>query len=277
MSKILVTGPTGNVGKHVVASLAEMGHDVRALVRDPRKASLPEGVDVARGDLPSPHSLVAALRDVDSVYLMWPGLAVETRVVELIGEHARRIVYLSADVPDLADGEEPTIFHQEIERLIRQSGLTWTFVRAIDFATNTLGWADQIKRGVVRLPYGQASRSLIHERDIADVVVHVLGSDGHEGQKYLVTGPESITQAEIVGIIGEATGRDVPWEELPISIARKQLTAAWGNAGFADARLKAWASFVQSPERVTNEVERLLGRPARTFRSWALEHADDFR
>src|SRR5919109_3586101 len=142
MSKILVTGPTGNLGNYVVSLLADMGRDARALVRDTGKASLPEGVDVARGDLLSPHTLVGALRDVDSVYLMWPRLAVEPRVVELIAEHARRVVYMSADVPDLADGEEPTIFHQEIERLMRQSGLTWTFVRAIDFATNTLGWAD---------------------------------------------------------------------------------------------------------------------------------------
>ncbi|HJS96047.1 MAG TPA: NmrA family NAD(P)-binding protein [Solirubrobacteraceae bacterium] len=277
MSKILVTGPTGNVGRHVVASLAEMGRDVRALVRDPRRASLPESVEVARGDLSSPDTLAGALRGVDSVYLMWPGLAVEPRVVELIARHARRVVYLSADIPDLADGEEPTIFHQEIERLIRRSGLDWTFVRAIDFATNTLGWADEIKRGVVHLPYGEASRSLIHERDIADVIVHVLGSDGHEGARYVVTGPESITQAEIVAIIGEAIGRDVRWEDLPISIAREQLAAAWGSAAFAEARLEAWASFVESPERVTDQVERLLGRPARTFHSWAQEHADDFR
>src|SRR3954453_22186604 len=85
--KILVTGPTGNVGKHVVSLAAEMGHDVRALVRDPGKASLPEGVDVAHGDLSSPDTLLAALRDVDSVYLMWPGLAVDARVVELMAEH----------------------------------------------------------------------------------------------------------------------------------------------------------------------------------------------
>jgi hypothetical protein len=64
---------------------------------------------------------------------------------------------------------------------------------------------------------------------------------------------------------------------LPLGIAPEQLTAAWDNAGFAKARLKAWASFVESPERVTDELERLLGRPARTFRSWAQEHADDFR
>ncbi|MFB0627059.1 hypothetical protein [Streptomyces sp. AB3(2024)] len=59
--------------------------------------------------------------------------------------------------------------------------------------------------------------------------------------------------------------------------ARRQLTAAWGNAEFVDARLRAWGAFVESPERVTGTVERVLGKPARTFRSWTGEHADEFR
>ncbi len=129
----------------------------------------------------------------------------------------------------------------------------------------------------MRWPYGQASRSLIHERDIADVAVHVLTSTGHDGGRYVLTGPESAYRAELVRIIGEAVARKVRWEDLPVKTARMQLTAAWGNAEFVEARLKAWESFVDSPERVTDAVERLLRRPARTFRSWAEEHADDFR
>ena len=93
----------------------------------------------------------------------------------------------------------------------------------------------------------------------------------------MITGPESLTHAELVAVIGDAVGHAVVWEDLPVETARQQLTAAWGNADFVDARLKAWESFVESPERVTHTVERLLGRPARTFRSWAEEHADDFR
>ncbi|MFH8371248.1 SDR family oxidoreductase [Streptomyces sp. NPDC018031] len=277
MSTILVTGATGNVGRHIVSALAAAGHRVRALVRDPHRASLPAGVEAVRGDLTDPGSIEAALHGVTSVFLMWPGLPVSPRVVELIAEHAERVVYLSADVTDLRDGERPVVFHQEIERLIRNTGLSWTFVRAIDFAGNTLGWADQIRRGVVRLPYGQAARSLIHERDIADVAVRALTTGGHERAAYVITGPESIPQAELVRIIGEVTGRDVRWEELPAEVAREQLAAAWASAEFADARLRAWAGFVDTPERVTDTVERLLGRPARTFRSWAEDHADDFR
>jgi uncharacterized protein YbjT (DUF2867 family) len=277
MGRVLVTGASGNVGRLVVSSLAEAGEEVRAFVRDPDKAPVADAVEVLSGDLTSPQTLVPALREVDRVFLVWPGLPVDPGVVDAIADHASRVVYLSTDVSDLADDEPPTSFHQEIELLIRKSGLSWTFVRPIDFATNTLAWAGQIREGVVRLPYGRASRSLIHERDIAEVVTHVLTSPGHDGAKYVITGPESIPQAELARIIGQVIGRDVRWEDLPLDAAREQLTAAWGNAEFVEARLNAWGSFVESPERVTDTVERLLGRPARTFRSWAEEHAADFR
>ncbi len=275
-TKILVTGGTGSVGRHVISELVARDCDVRAVVRDPCTASLPPGIGVARGDLSSPETLGAALRDVGSVYLMWPALPVEPRVVDMIASRAERVVYLSADVPDLADGEQPVSFHQELERLIRKSGLSWTFVRGIDFATNTLRWAEQVKQGVVRLPYGQASRSLIHERDVARVVAHVLTSDGHDEAKYLITGPESIPQAELVRTIGEAIQRDVRWQELTPAQAREELTESWGDAELVDARLRAWSALVDSPERVTDTVERLLGAPAMTFREWAQDHVDDF-
>lgn len=278
MTKILVIGANGSVGRHVVASLVEGGHEVRALVRDASTSALPAGVEAVEGDLAAPESLTAALDGgVDGVYLMWPGIPVQPRVVELIAEHAERVVYLSTDVPDLADDEPAVIFHQEIERLIRRSGLAWTFVRAIDFAGNALGWADQVRAGVVRWPYGRARRSLVHERDIAEVAVRALTEDGHDGGKYLVTGPESLAHAELVRIIGEELGTEVRWEELAPETARAELTAAWGNAAFVESRLRAWESFTREPERVTDTVERVLGRPARSFRSWVREHAADFR
>ncbi|WP_433477441.1 NmrA family NAD(P)-binding protein [Spirillospora sp. CA-142024] len=277
MSEFLVTGATGRVGRHVVNALAEAGHDVRALVREPGNAALPDRVEIFQGDLASPHAVERAARDVEGVYLMWPGLPVEPRVVDAIARDARHVVYLSTDVADLADDEPATSFHQEIERQIRRSGAGWTFVRAIDFAANTLAWAGQIRQGVVRWPYGDAARSLIHERDIADVAVHALTTPGHDGNAYVITGPESITHREQVRVIGEVIGREVRWEDLPAEIAREELTAAWGDAGFVQARLDAWKRFADEPERVTGTVERLLGRPARTFRQWAEDHAADFR
>ncbi|MCA2227143.1 NmrA family NAD(P)-binding protein [Nonomuraea aurantiaca] len=279
MSRILVTGATGNVGKHVVSQLAEAGLQVRALVRDPGRAKLPEGVEVVKGDLSVPETLEPALKDVESVFLIWPGFAAETArdVVQAIAAHARRVVYLSADVEDLADGEEATLFHQEVERLIRHTDLSWTFLRPVGFAANTLGWADQVREGVVRWPFGEARRSLIHEKDIAAVATHVLTSAGHGGAKYVLSGPEQLSQAEQARIIGEAVGREVRWAELPPAVAREQLLAAWGDARFVDGALAGWGAFVDTPERVTDTVPKLLGRPALTFREWAADHAADFR
>ncbi|GAA2990272.1 hypothetical protein GCM10010519_24970 [Streptomyces lactacystinicus] len=133
MTEILVIGATGSAGRRVVAALVEGGHAVRALVRDAAKTVLPAEPE---GLGPAPAGRVEA------VYLMWPGLPVRPRVVELIARRPRRVVHLSADVADLADDEPAVVFHQEIERLIRHSGLDRTFVRAIDFADARLrAWA----------------------------------------------------------------------------------------------------------------------------------------
>ncbi|MBO1414543.1 hypothetical protein [Streptomyces sp. FH025] len=59
--------------------------------------------------------------------------------------------------------------------------------------------------------------------------------------------------------------------------ARERLTAAWGDAAFVESRLRARESFTREPERVTDTVRRVLGRPPRDFRSWVRDHAADFR
>ncbi|TDE34623.1 NAD-dependent epimerase/dehydratase family protein [Nonomuraea mesophila] len=276
MGKILVTGATGNVGRHVVTRLAEAGLEVRALARNPERAHLP--VETVRGDLTVPESLEPALDGVESVFLLWPTTSADsaTDTITAIAKHARRVVYLSADTADASDDEQPSYFHHQVERLIRHSGAGWTFLRPGGFAANTLMWADQIRQGVVRWPFGQAARSLIHEKDIAAVAVHALTSAGHNGATYALTGPEQLTQAEQVRVIGEVLGREVRWEELPVEKAREQLMAAWADPSFVDLALQGWETFVSRPERVTDTVERLLGRPALTFRRWAEDRAADF-
>jgi uncharacterized protein YbjT (DUF2867 family) len=187
------------------------------------------------------------------------------------------VVYLSAmAVRDDLD-EQPGAVWAGVERLIRRTSLEWTFLRPSGFATNALMWADQIRAaGVVRWPYGAATRSLIHERDIAAVAVRALTGDGHAGARYVLTGPEAMTQVEQVHAIGEAIGRPVSWEELSPDIARKELLAAWGDASFVDIALGSWADMVTAPEPVTRTVEQITCVPARTFREWAADHADAF-
>jgi len=278
--KILVTGATGTVGRQVVSQLLDTGSDVRALVRDPDSADLPGGVELLRGDLSDPASLAAALDSVGAVFLVWPFTSPEAAtdiapgVVEMIAEQGRRIVYLSAD----AAGGNRESFWAKLERLVQHSAAEWTLLRPTGFAKNTLMWAEQIRTdGVVRWPYAEAARSLIHEADIAAVAVRALTQDGHTGQTYVLTGPETLTQTEQVHAIGEAIARPLRFEEISPDEARPGLVAALGDEAFADGALHAWATFVTQLERVTSTVQEITGTPARTLREWAADHADDFR
>ncbi|HEX8008189.1 MAG TPA: NAD(P)H-binding protein [Trebonia sp.] len=277
---VLVTGATGNVGRHVAAGLRDAGITVRALSRNPSQDRLPVGVDAVTGDLTHPDSVRAAAAGADAAFLLWPSITAEGAgaAVRAIAVHVWRIVYLSAiSVHDGAAPEDNGVWGQ-VERAIEQSGAEWTFLRAGGFAANTLAWAERIRSdGVVRWAYGEAARSLIHERDIADVAVRALTEDGHAGAKYVLTGPETVTQADQARVIGEAAGLPVRWEEAPAEEIRGQLAAVTGDQAFAGHALAYWASLIDRPEPVTRTVEEITGTPARTFRDWARDHAGDFR
>lgn len=269
--EILVIGATGNIGRHVVVGLRERGASVRTLSRFPGAT--------ATGDLTRPETLHSALSGVDSVFLLWPFLSADgaREVVDTIAEHARRIVYVSAlSVRDDASPEENGVWGQ-VEAAIRRTGLEWTFLRPGGFATNTLEWASAIRTGQpARMPYPEAARSLIHERDIADVAVLALTEDGHTGRSYPLTGPAALTQAEQVRVLGTVAGQPGVAEEIPADEARAGMLA-WADEEFADAALAYWRSLVDTPEPVMSTVEELTGHPARTFTQWAQDHADDFR
>ncbi|MBY8871483.1 NAD(P)H-binding protein [Micromonospora sp. PLK6-60] len=276
---ILVTGATGTVGREVVSLLAARGERVRAVSRRPATAELPDGVQVVAADLADPASLAPHLTGVRAVFLIWPftdpaaARARAPEVARLIAARGARIVYLSAP-----GAEYPETFWGIVERAVEESGAPWTFLRPVGFAANTLGWAGQIRAGdVVRWPYGAAARSLVHERDLAEVAVAALTTDDHLGARHLISGPTTLTQEEQVHAIGRVLGRELRWSEQPVEEARRALTASFGDAAFADLALAGWAGFVAEPEAVTDTVETVTGHPARSYAEWVADHAADFR
>lgn len=270
-------GATGNIGQHVVRMLRDRGLAVRGLAR--HVSDLPEGVDRVTADVRDLDALRAAVRDIDAVLLVWPFMAADgiDDVAAVIGQPGRRVVYVSAmSVRDDVPLERNGVWGR-VEDAIRRSGADWTFLRASGFATNTLQWAPAIRAGrPVRVPYLRAARSLIDERDIADVAVLAMTSPGHAGRAYALTGPAAVTQAEQVRLIGAAAGLPVSAEEAGHDEARAEMLS-WAEPGFADAALAYWASLVTTPEPVTDTVRQLTGSSARPFASWARDHAADFR
>src|SRR5512135_3600442 len=108
------------------------------------------------------------------------------------------------------------VLHADIERLIAATGLESTIIRPGMLASSAFSWwATAIRAGgIVRWPYGAAETAPVHDHDVAAVAARTLYEDGHAGGDYVLTGPESLSQAEQVGIIGDVLGRRIRFEEL---------------------------------------------------------------
>ncbi|GAA5103531.1 SDR family oxidoreductase [Nocardia iowensis] len=275
---ILVTGATGKVGRQAVTQLHEAGVEVRALVRRPESADLPPGVEVVLGDLSDPDSLDAALDGVHAVFLVWPTLdadAAAPAVVRKLAERVAHIVYLSAMGADEQAGAVIGS-HGYLERLIDDTGVGRTFVRAGGFAGNDLGWAESIRaEGIVREYYDDWRRSVIHERDIAAVGVRAL-LEGHTGTVYEVTGPELLTAPQRARIIADALGVPVRFEKM----SRDEMLAGmstWIPVDEVDNALVEMDEMTAQPEPVLSTVTEVTGAPAHTYREWVADHLADFR
>jgi len=280
---VLVTGATGRVGRAVVGLLSDAGVPVRALTRGGAEAAaLPASVEVVTGDLTVPESLDAGLRGVDAVFLVWTAPpATAPAVVERLAKHARRVVFLSSPHqtrhPFFQQPNPMAQMHADIERLIAAAGLESTIIRPGMFASNALfWWAPAIRAGgVVRWPYGAAETAPVDDRDVAAVAARTLYQDGHAGGDYVLTGPQSLSQAEQVRIIGDAAGRRITFVELSPEEFRGETEGSWPRP-VVDMLLAAWGATLGRPAFVTATVSDILGSPARTFRQWAADHAAAF-
>jgi uncharacterized protein YbjT (DUF2867 family) len=279
---VLVTGATGRIGSAVVDLLVDAGVPVRALTRRSEAAAmLPANVEVVTGDLTAPESLDAALRGVGAVFLVWTAPpATAPAVAERLATYARRVVFLSSPHqtphPFFQQPNPMAVLHADIERLIAASGLESTIIRPGMFASNVLfWWASAIRaHGVVRWPYGAAETAPVDDRDVAAVAARTLYQDGHAGGDYVLTGPESLSQAEQVSIIGDVLGRRITFEELSPDEFRRETEGSWPRP-VVDILLAAWGATIGRPAFITSAVVDILGS-ARSFRQWVADHAGAF-
>ena len=108
------------------------------------------------------------------------------------------------------------------------------------------------------------------------VAAAVLLDDGHAGARYVLTGPESLTQAGQARAIGAAIGRPLRVEELPPA-AFRQAAAAHLPAAAVDDLLRYLAEYVGRTAEMSADLEKLIGRPPVTFAAWAAGRAASFR
>lgn len=266
---VLVTGATGLVGRSLVGQLLAAGATVRALSRRPETADLPDGVEVVGGDVCEPASLVPALAGVDRVYLFTGGPAANGFAGLARDAGVECVVMLSG----LGTGDPASV-----EQPLAGAGLEWTHLRPGAFSSNALWqWGEAIRTtGTVRGPYWDAAAAPIHEADIAAVAATALLRDGHGGQRYVLTGPESLTYRQQIARIAQATGREITVVEEAPQQARERMLAELPEP-IVDRLLTLWADAVGHPATVQPTVEDITGRPARSFAQWAGDHVADFQ
>lgn len=265
---ILVTGATGNIGRRIIDHLIDLGaNDIRALTTNPAKAKLPDGVTPVTGYLGKPETLPAALAGVDRMYL---APLPETLDVTLEMAKAANVSYVVA----LSGGEH----WQRYADTVAASGLTHTQLGPGEFLENFAIWSEPIKSTrTVREPYPSAVEAPIAMDDIARVaaVLLVKPKQSHHGQMYELTGPESLTRAEIAEQIGVGIGVDVTFEQCSRAEAEAALQAIMGsNAAWY---LDVMASGVDEPQQANQLVAELSGVPAQSVAQWAAANAALFR
>lgn len=273
---ILVTGATGTTGSEVVKQLAERGEKVRAMSR--REVEI-RGAEGVKADFSDPSSLARAVDGVSAIYLVTtppkPIIDHDVALVEAAeAAGVERIVKLSA-----ISGGEPGTWHIRSEQPVRGSGLGWTILRPGTFASNMVPYAPMIKN---RAPLPNWTKGgavgIIDPRDIAGVAVEALTANDHIGQVYTLTGPELLTFAQQVAVLGRVLGTRIEIEDVPIDHARNMML---GNGMDPESVEDSIAGMTRLAEGryalLTDDVSQILGRAPITFATWANDHRDAFR
>lgn len=263
---ILVIGGTGKTGRRVTKNLTEQGHNVRVVGRRTEPAF----------DWENQDTYADALKDIDRAYIVYyPDLAVPgsrdaitTLTKKALEAGLEKVVLLSGK------GETEA---EACEDIVANSGLNYTLVRASWFNQNFSEGAflDFVLNGVVALPMPEAEIPFVDADDIADVVSKVLIDDSYNGQTITVTGPQKRTFKEVVKIMAEASDKTIQFA--PISI--EEFKEGMRKAGLPDSYVWLFGYLFQevlgnsNNQEISNDVMKVLGRPAKDFETYAKQTA----
>jgi uncharacterized protein YbjT (DUF2867 family) len=239
---LLLTGATGRVGSALLTRLTASGRPVRCLVRDPRRLGAERvRVQIALGDLSDPASFRNALRGVDTVVHLaaairdQPGGSIEElnavatwRMVQAAHRAGvERFVFFSAQS---ASAHNRTRFMRAkalAERAVDESGVPHTiFAPSIVYAPGDVLLTLLERMALLPVvPISGSGRALfqpIWSHDVADCVMAALARPA-SGERYELSGPETLSYDAIVEIVLRAAGRPRPLVHVPLGVVSRFL------------------------------------------------------
>ena len=264
--KILVLGANGKTGKRVAERLQQR-NDIE-IVMGSRTAE-------PAFDWENPETWPAVLKGADAVYITFqPDLAVPA-ATEIIQKFTFLATRLGVQKMVLLSGRGEKEA-QVCEEIVKASAKNWTIVRASWFNQNFSEsfFLDPILAGIVALPRAEALEPFTDADDIAAVVTASLLEEKHNGKTYELTGPRLLTFQQAVQEIAEASGRNISFQELTLAQYIQMLQEyqipedhIWLVNYLFEHVLDGRNS------SITNDIEKVLGRKAKDFKTYAQETA----
>jgi uncharacterized protein YbjT (DUF2867 family) len=276
-----VSGATGNVGAQVVEQLQKQGVQVRAgdLQVERITERFGAAVQPAAFDFGRPETFAPALQGVEGLFLMRPPQITDVEkymfpaVDAAVSAGVRRIAFLSL----IGIEENTRVPHYKVEQYLKAGKTAYTFLRASYFMQNlnTTHREEIRQRDEIYIPVGKARTSFIDVRDIAAVAALALTVDGHANQAYDLTGGEALDYHQVADLFSEILGRKIEYKH----------PAVWQYAAYqlqhgqplAYTLVTAWLynnTRRGMAERVTGEVQRLLGRSPIRMRQYIQDYQE---
>jgi NAD(P)H dehydrogenase (quinone) len=281
---IFVIGGTGTIGRSLLAELERLEAPARVLVRSDEKAAAvaAHGFEVVRGDVEGLPELEGALEGVDSLFLLTPQHPRQTELQNAAVEAARRtgvrrIVKVSGSSAVTGDASSSWVgrAHAETERAIAESGLAYAILRPNYFMQNMLGMAERIRNGELAASFGEARLALIDARDVGAVAATILLSNGRFDERiYDLSGPESLTFAEVAERLSAALGREIRFVDTPLEVTLDGMRSRGAPDWLVEHIRQIVGVFrTNAGAAVSPDVEQILGRPPRSVDEFARDYA----
>ena len=282
---ILITGASGNVGKTVLQEVAKSGAQHRAMYRSAAEAAKASaGTETVVADFAKPETLGAALKNVDSVYLVCspiPELVqLESNMIDACSAAGvKHVVQNSA----LGAGDYDKSFpgwHRKVEEKLKGTRLSWTILRPNSFHQNVVAFfAPTIRtQGVFYNSMRDAKNSFLDVRDIAAVAAKSLAAGEHAGKIYELNGPEAINYAELAKKVSKVAGREVKYVDIPMDAQKKAMLDQGMPEWLTTALLDLQQYYVNGKGGETDGLlQKLLGRAPITMAEFLKENAVEFR
>jgi len=278
MSKILITGATGNLGSDTIDFLLTKTNSasIAALVRDKdtnKVAALKEkGIEIRVGNYDDSASLVSAFSGIDQLYFI-SGNNLETRekqhenVVNAAKEAGvKRVIYTSFMRKNETE-TSPIAFvaasHIKTENMLKASGLSYTILKHniyMDMLPLFLG--DQLaKTGIAYFPAGEGKIAFTLRKDMAEVASVILTTSGHVNKTYEITNDVAVSMQEVITEISSILGRSIRY----VSPTQEEYIATLSEAGVPMEYIGMFAGFAEAFKQeefsdTNNLIESFIGR-----------------